>query len=192
MIYLCKLIILFLEIVTIKDKDFEKYITNEEITSIVMTLSKRINEDYHDKEIYFLVVLNGAFIFASDLFKNIKGFPRISFIKLSSYSGLSSCGEVKELIGLNEDIKDKHIIVIEDIVDTGNTMEGLLKKLRAKKPSSLEVCTLMFKPNAFQKEFPIKYIGKEISDEFIIGYGFDYDGYGRNLKDIYQLKTVDK
>lgn len=181
-----------MEIVTIKDKDFEKYITNEEITSIVMTLSKRINEDYHDKEIYFLVVLNGAFIFASDLFKNIKGFPRISFIKLSSYSGLSSCGEVKELIGLNEDIKDKHIIIIEDIVDTGNTMEGLLEMLKAKKPSSLEVCTLMFKPNAFKKKFPIKYIGKEISDEFIIGYGFDYDGYGRNLKDIYQLKIVDK
>lgn len=181
-----------MEIVTIKDKDFEKYITNEEITSIVMTLSKRINEDYHDKEIYFLVVLNGAFIFASDLFKNIKGFPRISFIKLSSYSGLSSCGEVKELIGLNEDIKDKHIIIIEDIVDTGNTMEGLLEMLKAKKPSSLEVCTLMFKPNAFKKKFPIKYIGKEISDEFIIGYGFDYDEYGRNLKDIYQLKTVDK
>jgi len=181
-----------LEIVTIKDKDFEKYITNEEITSIVMTLSKRINEDYHDKEIYFLVVLNGAFIFAADLLKNIEGFPKISFIKISSYSGLSSSGEIKELIGLNEDIKDKHIIIIEDIVDTGNTMEGLLKMLRAKEPSSLEVCTLMFKPNAFQKEFPIKYIGKEISDEFIIGYGFDYDGYGRNLKDIYQLKTVDK
>lgn len=181
-----------MEIVTLNGKDFEKYITNEEIASIVMTLSKRINEDYHDKEIYFLIVLNGAFIFAADLFKNIKGFPRISFIKLSSYSGLSSCGEVKELIGLNDDIKDKHIIIIEDIVDTGNTMEGLLEMLKAKKPSSLDVCTLMFKPNAFKKKFPIKYIGKEISDEFIIGYGFDYDGYGRNLKDIYQLKTVDK
>ena len=135
-----------MEIVTIKDKDFEKYITNEEITSIVMTLSKRINEDYHDKEIYFLVVLNGAFIFASDLFKNIKGFPRISFIKLSSYSGLSSCGEVKELIGLNEDIKDKHIIINTEIVDTGNTMEGLLEMLKAKKPSSLEPL--------YQPEFP--------------------------------------
>ncbi|MDD2488581.1 MAG: hypoxanthine phosphoribosyltransferase [Bacteroidales bacterium] len=177
-----------METVNIKGKYFEKYITNEEINSIVKSLSQRINEDYFGKEIYFLVILNGAFLFASDLFKQIKGLPRINFIKVSSYSGISSSGKVNELIGLNEDITGKDVIIIEDIVDTGNTMEELLKLLKTKEPSSLEICSLMLKPNSFKKDFNIKYIGKEISDEFIVGYGFDLDGYGRNLKDIYQLK----
>lgn len=177
-----------METVNIKGKYFEKYITNEEINSIVKSLSQRINEDYFGKEIYFLVILNGAFLFASDLFRQIKWLPKINFIKVSSYSGITSSGKVNELIGLNEDIRGKNVIIVEDIVDTGNTMEELLKLLKKKEPSSLEICSLMLKPNSFKKDFNIKYVGKEISDEFIVGYGFDLDGYGRNLKDIYQLK----
>lgn len=177
-----------METVNIKGKYFEKYITNEEINSIVKSLSQKINEDYFGKEIYFLVILNGAFLFAGDLFRQIEGLPKINFIKIASYSGITSSGKVNELIGLNEDIRGKNVIIVEDIVDTGNTMEELLNLLKTKEPSSLEICSLMFKPNSFKKEFNIKYVGKEISDEFIVGYGFDLDGHGRNLKDIYQLK----
>lgn len=175
--------------ITIKGMTFKKYIESRELELIIKSIAQRINIDYKGRDIFFIVVLNGAFIFASDLFKEIQGLPRISFIKISSYEGLSSTGKTKELIGLNEDIGGKDIIIIEDIVDTGNTMEVLLEELRKRKPSSIEVCTLVFKPNSFKKDFNIKYIGKEISDEFIIGYGFDIDGYGRNLKDIYQIKN---
>ncbi|MDD2190950.1 MAG: hypoxanthine phosphoribosyltransferase [Bacteroidales bacterium] len=176
-------------IINIKGKTFEKYIDNEEINLIIKSLSQKINNDYSGKEICFIVVLNGAFIFATDLFKQIEGLPTISFIKLSSYDGLSSTGKVKELIGLNTDIKGKNVIIVDDIIDTGNTMELIVEMLKEKKPSSLEVCTLMFKPQSFKKDFNIKYFGREISDEFIIGYGLDFDEYGRNLKDIYQIKN---
>ena len=176
-------------IINIKGKTFEKYIDNEEINLIIKSLSQKINNDYSGKEICFIVVLNGAFIFATDLFKQIEGLPTISFIKLSSYDGLSSTGKVKELIGLNTDIKGKNVIIVDDIIDTGNTMELIVEMLKEKKLSSLEVCTLMFKPQSFKKDFNIKYFGREISDEFIIGYGLDFDEYGRNLKDIYQIKN---
>ncbi|MCH3923791.1 MAG: hypoxanthine phosphoribosyltransferase [Bacteroidales bacterium] len=172
----------------IKDRVFCKYIPSDELETITNKISKQINIDYKDKEIMFIVVLNGAFMFASDLFKKIEGKAKISFVKLSSYSGNQTTGKVRELIGLNEDIKDKDVIIVEDIIDTGITMENLLKKLSSYKPKTLEIATLMFKPHRFMKDYPIKYIGKDIEDEFIIGYGFDYDGYGRNLKDIYQEK----
>lgn len=174
--------------VNIKGKIFHKFISSDEIALVIKSLSDRINKDYAEKEVLFLIVLNGAFMFASDLLKQIEGNHKISFIKLSSYQGLCSTDEVKELIGLNEDLKDKNIIVIEDIIDTGITMECLKERILAKEPSSFEICTLMFKPKAFKKDYNIKYIGREISNEFIIGYGFDFDGYGRNIKDIYQLK----
>lgn len=176
------------EEVNIKDKVFEKYILNNELEDITKIVAKQINEDYKQKEIVFIVVLNGAFMFASDLFKRIEGKAKITFVKLSSYSGNETTGKVRELIGLNEDIKDKDVIIVEDIVDTGITMENLLNRLSSYKPKTLEIATLMFKPHRFTKKYPIKYIGKEIEDEFIVGYGFDYDGYGRNLKDIYQEK----
>lgn len=176
-------------VINIKGKTFEKYISRQEIDLIIKSLSQRINRDYLGKEICFIVILNGAFLFGSDLFKQIEGLPTISFIKVSSYDGLLSTGKMKELIGLNSDIKGKDVIIVEDIVDTGNTMELILEMLRKKEPSSLEICTLMFKPQSFKKDFNIKYIGREISDEFIIGYGFDFDEYGRNLKDIYQIKN---
>lgn len=172
----------------IKGREFVKYLSSEQVIESVKELSNQINDKYKDKEIYFLVVLNGAFMFASDLFKHIKGNHKISFIKISSYNGMSSTGNADVIIGLNDDIKDKNVIIIEDIIDTGNSMEHLLGMLKDKQASSIEVCTLMFKPNCFKKDFEIGYIGREITDEFIIGYGFDYDGYGRNFPDIYQLK----
>jgi hypoxanthine phosphoribosyltransferase len=155
---------------------------------VIKSLSDRINKDYADKEVLFLIVLNGAFMFASDLLKQIEGNHRLSFIKLSSYQGLCSNEKVRELIGIDEDLKGRDIIIIEDIIDSGNTMECLRELIIAQEPSSLEICTLMFKPKAFKKDYRIKYVGREISNEFIIGYGFDFDGYGRNIKDIYQLK----
>ncbi|MDD2529739.1 MAG: hypoxanthine phosphoribosyltransferase [Bacteroidales bacterium] len=174
--------------IIIKGKTFHKFISSNEIDLVIKSLSDRINKDYADKEVLFLIVLNGAFMFASDLLKQIEGNHRLSFIKLSSYQGLCSNEKVRELIGIDEDLKGRDIIIIEDIIDSGNTMECLRELIIAQEPSSLEICTLMFKPKAFKKDYRIKYVGKEISNEFIIGYGFDFDGYGRNIKDIYQLK----
>ncbi|MDR0972286.1 MAG: hypoxanthine phosphoribosyltransferase [Bacteroidales bacterium] len=174
--------------VIIKDKTFIEYITPQELSIIIEELSIRINNDYKDKEPVFLVVLNGAFIFASDLLRNINFLPNISFIKLSSYQATSSTGKVKELIGLNEIIKDKDIIIIEDIVETGKTMEELLNILKEKQPSSIEICSLFLKPKIFNKDFEVKYVGKQIDNSFIVGYGFDYSSLGRNLKGVYKLK----
>ncbi len=177
-----------MEEINIKGKLFQKLISSKEIEEIVKSLSQRINKDYTQKEIVFLIVLNGAFMFASDLLKLIEGNHKLSFIKLSSYCGVYSSNEIKELIGLNEDLRDNNIIIIEDIIDSGNTMDCLIEKVKAYNPATLEICTLVFKPKAFKKRFNIKYIGREISNEFIVGYGFDLDGYGRNIKEIYQLK----
>lgn len=174
--------------ITIQDKVFVKYISQEEIKQITTSLACRINKDYEKvSEILFIVVLNGAFMFAGDLFKQIKGLHKISFIKFASYNNVNFSGEVKQLIGLNESIENKDIIIIEDIIDTGKTMSEFLNKIKGKNPKSLEICSLMFKPNRFKGNYKVKYIGKSISDEFIIGYGFDLDGVGRNLPDIYQL-----
>ena len=174
---------------TIRGKQLYKYITGSELQEIVKTLADKINKDYEDKSnVLFIVVLNGAFMFASDLFKRVEGLCKISFVKLASYNNTSSTGKVKELIGLNEDIKGKDVIIVEDIVDSGKTMDELLKQLQEKQPKSLEICTLMFKPNSFKGDYTVKYIGREISNEFIIGYGVDWDGLGRNLPDIYQIK----
>lgn len=175
--------------IVIKDKTFKKYISKEELQEIISNLADRINKDNENKEeILFIVVLNGAFMFAADLFKRIKGLHKITFVKFSSYDSVYSTGKVKSLIGLNENIANKHIIIVEDIVDSGKTMQDLLNQLKSMNPASVDICTLMFKPNNFKGDYNIKYIGKNISNEFIIGYGFDLDGIGRNLPNIYQLK----
>lgn len=179
--------------ITIHGKNFVKYIQQEDIRQTVDNIAEQINNDYKDKEeVLFIVILNGAFMFASDLFKKIRGLHKISFVKLSSYDNINSTGQVKSLIGLNENIEGKHVIIVEDIIDTGNTMNDLLKQLKEKNPASLEICTLMFKPDNFEWNYKIKYIGKKISNEFIIGYGFDLDGLGRNLQDIYQFSPTAK
>ncbi len=176
--------------ITLKGKHFQKYIDSQEIKQTIQTLAARINSDYKSKEYICIVVLNGAFMFASDLFKLLEGFPLISFVKYTSYQGTSSSGKVKELIGLNEDLFGKDVLIIEDIVDSGFSMAELRQDILKHKPSSLEIACLMFKPNNFKGNYNIKYIGKEIDNQFIIGYGFDIDGLGRNLKDIY--RCVDK
>lgn len=171
--------------IKIQDKEFKLYIPAANITRAVENIALQINNEYENKEILFLVVLNGAFMFSAELLKNIKVSCRVSFVKLSSYSGNSSTGNVKEIIGLTEDIKDKHIIVLEDIVDTGNTIESLIKQLRQQKPASVEIATLLFKPQSYLKNMKIDYVGLEIVNEFVIGYGLDYNGYGRNYENIY-------
>ncbi len=157
-----------------------------EIDAAIENLAGRINADYGDKDTPLLLgVLNGAFMFTSDLMKKLTFSPELSFVKLSSYSGTGSTGKVSELIGLKNNLGGRHIIVIEDIVDTGESMEHLLRSLEGHRPASVEIATLFFKPGAFRKDFPVKYRALEIGNEFIVGYGLDYDELGRNLKDVY-------
>ncbi len=169
------------------DKTFKEYISENEIRERIKELAENINKDFEGKEVVFLGILNGAFRFAADLFKNIDLKARISFVKLASYEGTKSSGTIKELIGWNEDIKNKYIIIIEDIVDTGNTLERIVDELVIRKASGIKIATLLFKPKAYTKEIPLDYIGFEIPNDFVIGYGLDYDGYGRNLSSIYTL-----
>ncbi len=172
----------------IENKIFEKYISALELKKAVGDIAKRINEDYKGKEILFIVVLNGAFMFASDLFKQTKVSCKISFVKVSSYNNENSTGKFKQLIGLNENIKDKNVIIVEDIVDSGFTMLNIREQLLMQEPNNLEIATLLLKPLKFQQKYPIKYIGMNIENPFIVGYGLDFNGYGRNLPDIYQIK----
>ena len=135
----------------------------------------------------FLGILNGAFLFAADLFRQIDFPARISFVKLASYEGTSSSGFIKELIGWNEDIKNKTIVVIEDIVDTGNTLERIVDELVIRKASEIKIATLLYKPDAYTRNIPLDYVGFEIPNDFVVGYGLDYDGFGRNLPSVYTL-----
>lgn len=169
------------------DREFSVYITEDEIQSRVAALAEKINEDLHGKDILFFGVLNGVFLFAADLIRLINIDCQVSFIKLASYDGTSSSGKIKELIGWNEDITGKSVVVIEDIVDTGATLERVFGELKLRKASEIRVCTLLFKPDSYQREMPIDYIGFEIPNNFVVGYGLDYDGYGRNLRSIYKL-----
>jgi hypoxanthine phosphoribosyltransferase len=173
--------------VTVLDKTFREFISEEKIISRIEELAERINRDFEDEDVVFLGILNGAFLFAAELFKRINIKARISFVKLASYEGTSSSGTVKELIGWNEDISNKHIIIIEDIVDTGNTLERIVDELVIRKVSGIRVATLLFKPGAYKKDIPVDYVGFEIPNDFVIGFGLDYDGYARNLPAIYTL-----
>lgn len=172
---------------SIGDKVFTKYVSKEELRSVISRLSDNINKDYKDKEVLFVVVLNGAFIFASDLLREVTVSCKISFVKVSTYQGEHSTGEFKKLIGLNEDIKGKNIIVVEDIVESGFTLQNVREQLLRQEPASMEIVTLMFKPQKFKYKYPVKYVGMSIEDPFILGYGLDIDGYGRNLPEIYQI-----
>lgn len=170
------------------DLEFETFIPEEKIQKEVKRVAKEISKDMQGKDPLFLVILNGAFMFASDLFKNIHTPCEISFTKFSSYEGTSSTNKVKKLIGLNEDIENRHLVIVEDIVDTGQTMEVLMEDLRKKNPASISIATCFFKKEAFTKNYPVHYIGMDISNDFILGYGLDYNGFGRNYPDIYKLK----
>jgi len=163
------------------------YITEDEIQSRITALAEKINEDLKGQDVLFFGVLNGVFLFAADIFRQINLECQVSFIKLASYDGTSSTGKIKELIGWNEDITGKTVVVLEDIVDTGATLERVIAELKLRKAADVKICTLLFKPEAYTKDIPIDYIGFEIPNNFVVGYGLDYDGYGRNLRAIYKL-----
>jgi hypoxanthine phosphoribosyltransferase len=173
--------------VKVKDRSFSLYLPEKEIIGAIENIAKKINEDYEGKNPLFIAVLNGVFMFASELFKKVNVDCEISFVKYSSYIGTKTSGQVNTLIGSNEDITGRNIIILEDIVDTGITMEKVVRDINAFQPASVKIATLLFKPAAFQKKYKVDYIGKEIPNDFIIGFGLDYDGFGRNLKDIYKI-----
>jgi hypoxanthine phosphoribosyltransferase len=173
--------------IRIQDKEFKMFIPSVNIKRAIDNVAMQINSDYVDKEILFISILNGAFMFSADLIKKISVPCNISFVKLSSYSGSSSTGIVKEIIGLSDNIKGKHVIILEDIIDTGTTIESVVKQLKSKDPASVRVATMLFKPQAYLKNLMIDYIGLDIPNEFLVGYGLDYDGLGRNYEDIYAM-----
>lgn len=174
--------------VTIHDKEFELFITAEKIRSIVEEMAEKMNKDFEGKNPLFLCILNGSFMFATEVFKRISLLDaEISFIKLASYSGTHTTGNVKQLIGLNEDLTGRTVIVLEDIVDSGLTIANTIEQIQAKNPADIKIATLLLKPDALQVKVPLDYIGFEIPNDFIVGYGLDYNGRGRNLIDIYKV-----
>ncbi|MBN1108475.1 MAG: hypoxanthine phosphoribosyltransferase [Bacteroidales bacterium] len=171
----------------IKDKKFREMISSDVINARIREMAEMINRDYEGKDVLFLGILNGAFLFAAELFRQIKLRARISFVKLASYEGTNSSGSVKELIGWNEDISNMHVVVIEDIVDTGNTLELIYGQLKTRKVADIRIATLLFKPGAYNGTQAPDYVGFKIPNDFVVGYGLDYDGYGRNLPSVYTL-----
>ncbi len=176
-----------MEIIKVLDKEFKLYIKQEEIENVIKDIANQINVEYKDKNPLFLVMLNGAFMFASQLFKELTIDCETSFVKYASYEGTQSTCEVKELIGLNSSLEGREVVIIEDIIDSGYTMKCLLQKLEAMKVASVKVATMLFKPNAFKFDYKIDYIGMNIGNEFIVGYGLDYNQHGRNYGSIYKV-----
>lgn len=176
-----------MSVVKIKDKTFKTFIPEQEILTRVKAVADKINTDMAGKKPLLLAVLNGSFMFAADLMRYITIPCEISFVKLASYEGTTSTGKVKEVIGLNEDICGREVIIVEDIVDTGKTMERMMDTLGTRNPASLHICTLLLKPDKLKIPLNIEYVAMEIPNDFIVGYGLDYDQEGRNLRDIYTL-----
>lgn len=174
---------------TVLDKQFELFIPQHEIQQSIKKLAEDLYNDYSKKTPVFAVILNGAFMFAGDLLKHYKGECKVSFIRISSYKGTTSSGKIKKHIE-SENIENEDVIIVEDIVDTGNSLEYIWNYLDEKSVKSKNIVSLFHKPEAYKKSIPLHYIGMNIPDKFILGYGLDYDGYGRNLPDIYQLKTT--
>lgn len=175
--------------IQIHDKTFENFIQAEEIQAEIAALANQLNTDYAGKELVFIAVLNGSFMFASDLMKKITLPCEISFVKVSSYHGTESTGRVDELIGLNTSFSNKHVVVLEDIVDTGITIDKICTLLKVNQPLSVKICTLLFKPEAFKGRNAPHYVGFSIPNRFVVGFGLDYNEHGRNLDAIYQLKA---
>ena len=174
-------------IVKIKDKTFKTSIPEAEILKKVQVVADRLNQDYADKAPVFLAVLNGSFIFAADLMRMITVPSEISFVKYASYEGTSSSGSMKTLMGLNQDLTGRHVVIVEDIVDSGFTMAHMIEDLKKKNPASIEICSLLVKPGNLKVDLDINYAVMEIPNDFIVGYGLDYDQEGRNLRDIYTI-----
>lgn len=175
--------------IRILDKSFDVFIEEDELQAEIRSLAEQINKDFEGQVVLFIAVLNGAFMFAADLMKSISLECEISFVKMSSYKGVQSTGEVNELIGLNADLKGKKVILLEDIVDTGLTMDKILSLVESHEPSSVKICTLLYKPTAFKGKNEPHYVGFSIPDAFVVGYGLDYNERGRNLGSVYQIKN---
>ena len=173
--------------VTIKDKTFETSIPEAEILERVKAVAAQINQDMADKNPLFLAVLNGAFVFAADLMREITIPCEISFVKLASYQGTTSTGKVHEVLGVNENLSGRTIVIIEDIVDTGLTLKQMIESLGTRNPESIHICTLLLKPEKLKEKLDVEYVAFRIPNDFILGYGLDYDQQGRNLRDIYTL-----
>jgi hypoxanthine phosphoribosyltransferase len=173
--------------IQLHDKKFEIFIAAEEIDFALKNLAKQIQDDFLDDVPVFVGVLNGSFMVVADLMKHYDGPCEVSFVKLASYEGTSSTHEVKQLIGINQDLAGRSVVVVEDIVDTGNTVEELKAIFKQQNVKHFKIATLFLKPDAYQKDIKLDYVGIRIPNKFIVGYGLDYDGLGRNLKDVYQL-----
>ena len=174
-------------IIRVHDKYFRPFITEKEIQREVTRIAGEMNHDLARQDPIFLGILNGAFMFAGDLYKQLTFPCQITFLKLASYSGTHSTGSVKQLIGINRDLKDRVVVVLEDIVDTGVTLDTIIRQLSGYEPAEIRVATFLHKPDAAVKEVKLDYVGMEIPNNFILGYGLDYEGYGRNFRDIYRL-----
>ena len=176
-----------MSLIQVNGKQFEPYLTVAEIDVQVKKLGAQLNLDYQGKRPLFIAILNGSFMFASDLFKELSIDAEICFIKLASYKGTRSTGHVITSIGLDESLRDRHVVIIEDIVDTGKTLSEFLPQLKDQHPASLKIAALLFKPDALLHPLTIDYIGFNVPNKFLLGFGLDYDGLGRNLKEIYKL-----
>ncbi len=176
-----------METLQVKDKKFAVSIPEAEILRQVKRVAGEINRDLEGREPVFLAILNGSFVFAADLMREINLCSQISFVKLASYSGTASTGEVNEMIGLNVDIEGRDVVIVEDIVDSGLTMKYIVELLEKQNPRTVSICTLLLKPDNLKVDLSIPYKCFEIPNDFILGYGLDYDGYGRNTRDIYTV-----
>jgi hypoxanthine phosphoribosyltransferase len=173
--------------VTVHDKKFDIYIPEDILQQKIMEMASVISKDYKNKKPLFIAILNGSFMFAADLFKHLSIDAEVCFIKLASYKGMKSSGSIITAIGLDQDLFGRDVVIVEDIVDTGKTLNEFLPKLMHQQPATLKIASLLHKPDATKFPLMIDYIGFQIPDKFVVGYGLDYDGLGRNLKEIYQL-----
>lgn len=174
-----------MSVITVHQRQFEPFIFSENVAKRVKEIATEISAEYEGKNPLFLAVLNGAFIFAADLLREISLQSEISFVKIASYEGTASTGSIKQLIGFTESLSGRHVVVLEDIIDTGLSMQHILQQVKQANPASVKVATLLLKPKSLQVVIPIDYVGFEIESRFVLGYGMDYDGLGRNLPHIY-------
>jgi hypoxanthine phosphoribosyltransferase len=174
-------------VIRVHDKSFESYLPYAEIDTRISFIAQELNNDYAAKRPLFIAILNGSFMFAADLFKKLTIDAEICFIKLASYKGTKSSGHVVTAIGLDIDIIGRDIVILEDIVDTGKTLSHFIPQLRHQQPASIKICALLHKPEATRFPLTIDYLGFTIPDKFVVGYGLDYDGYGRNIPEIYRV-----
>jgi len=173
--------------IQLHNKHFVPFISSEEIEFAITNMAKQMDDDFFDDVPVFLGVLNGSFMVLSDLMKQYRGMCEVSFVKMTSYEGTQSTNAVKQLIGINQNLEGRTVVIVEDIVDTGNTVEQLKAIFKEQKVKHLKIATLFLKPDVYKKDIKLDYVGIRIPNKFIVGYGLDYDGLGRNLKDIYQL-----